>query len=124
VPYNGGTTTLQALWQGVPAVVLAGGHFVSRMGASFMTAAGLPEWVARDDEHYIEIARQMAADRSALLELKRGLRARLLARPAWHIETYAADFAAALQGMWQQWCDAPLSRAESAQAESAQAGAT
>jgi predicted O-linked N-acetylglucosamine transferase (SPINDLY family) len=124
VPYNGGTTTLQALWQGVPAVVLAGGHFVSRMGASFMTAAGLPEWVARDDEHYIEIARQMAADRSALLELKRGLRARLLARPAWHIETYAADFAAALQGMWQQWCDAPLSRAESAQAESAQVGAT
>jgi predicted O-linked N-acetylglucosamine transferase (SPINDLY family) len=38
VPYNGGTTTLQALWMGVPVVVLAGSHFVSLMGASFMTA--------------------------------------------------------------------------------------
>jgi predicted O-linked N-acetylglucosamine transferase (SPINDLY family) len=105
VPYNGGTTTLQAMWMGVPAVVLAGGHFVSRMGASFMSAAGLPQWIARDDAHYVEIARDMAADRAGLLALKRGLRQRLLSRPAWDIDTYARDFMAALQGMWQQWCD-------------------
>ena len=36
-PYNGGTTTLQALWMGVPLITLAGGNFVSRMGASFLT---------------------------------------------------------------------------------------
>jgi len=46
VPYNGGTTSLQALWMGAPVVVKAGGHFVSRMGALFMTAAGLADWVA------------------------------------------------------------------------------
>jgi hypothetical protein len=41
-PYNGGTTTLQALWMGVPVVSLAGGNFVSRMGASFLNTLGQP----------------------------------------------------------------------------------
>jgi len=107
VPYNGGTTTLQAMWQGVPVVAKAGGHFVSRMGASFMTAAGLPEWVAADDDGYVEVARRMAADRGALLELKRGLRQRLLARPGWDADAYAADFMRAMEGMWAQWCETP-----------------
>ena len=63
VPYNGGTTTLQALWMGVPVVVKEGQNFVSRMGASFMRAAGLPDWVAASDEDYVSIAARMAADR-------------------------------------------------------------
>ena len=105
VPYNGGTTTMQAMWQGVPVVVKAGGHFVSRMGASFMTAAGLSEWVANDDDHYVEIATRMAADRSALLELKRSMRLRLQARPAWNVDAYVHDFEQALQGMWRDWCE-------------------
>ena len=45
-PYNGGTTTLQALWMGVPVISLRGGNFVSRMGASFLTSLGHQEWVA------------------------------------------------------------------------------
>ncbi|OYU12069.1 MAG: hypothetical protein CFE38_09820 [Comamonadaceae bacterium PBBC1] len=83
VPYNGGTTSLQALWMGVPVITLEGEHFVSRLGASFMRAAGLPEWVADDDDQYLQIAVRMAKDRAALLQLKRGLRARLRALPGW-----------------------------------------
>jgi predicted O-linked N-acetylglucosamine transferase (SPINDLY family) len=104
VPYNGGTTTLQAMWQGVPVIAMAGGHFVSRMGASFMTAAGLPEWVAADEDGYVEIARRMAGDRRALLRLKRQLRELLRVLPAWDAQLYAADFGRALQGMWLDWC--------------------
>ncbi len=105
VPYNGGTTTLQAMWMGVPVVVKSGGHFVSRMGASFMTAAGLADWVAADDAAYVEVARRLAADRAALLALKRGLRARLQAAPAWDVATYRRDFNLAMLGMWQAWCE-------------------
>ena len=82
-PYNGGTTSLQALWMGVPVLTLEGGHFVSRMGASFMGAAGLGDWVARDEDDYVQTAVRMAADRQGLLALKRGLRARLLQLEAW-----------------------------------------
>jgi predicted O-linked N-acetylglucosamine transferase (SPINDLY family) len=85
VPYNGGTTSLQAMWMGVPLVTQMGGHFVSRMGASFMTAAGLPEWVAKNDDDYIAVAKKMAKDRNALLELKLGLRERLVKCPAWDV---------------------------------------
>ena len=103
-PYNGGTTTLQALWMGVPAVVKAGGNFVSRMGASFMTAAGLSEWVAESDADYVRIAAAMARDRQALLELKQGMRERLLASPAWDIDQYTRDFENALRQMWLAHC--------------------
>jgi predicted O-linked N-acetylglucosamine transferase (SPINDLY family) len=104
VPYNGGTTTLQAMWMGVPVVVRAGHSFVSRMGASFMTAAGLPDWVAADDEAYVVIAQRMAADRQALRLLKKGLRQRLQASPAWDIERHAKAFEAGLRAMWQARC--------------------
>ena len=104
VPYNGGTTTLQAMWMGVPVVVKEGQNFVSRMGASFMRAAGLPEWVAASDEDYVAIAARMAADRQALLDLKRCLRQRLLAAPAWRVDQYTRDFEQALRQMWLAHC--------------------
>ena len=50
IPYNGGTTTLQAMWMGVPVVVKEGNNFVSRMGASFMSSCGMVDWVAKDDD--------------------------------------------------------------------------
>lgn len=100
VPYNGGTTSLQALWMGVPVVVKTGGNFVSRMGASFMSAAGLNDWVAETDADYVRIAASMARDRQALLALKRGLRERLQAAPAWDIDQYTRDFENALRQMW------------------------
>jgi predicted O-linked N-acetylglucosamine transferase (SPINDLY family) len=103
VPYNGGTTTLQAMWMGVPVIVKTGNHFVSRMGASFMSAAGLSEWVAENDADYLRIAIQMGKDRNALLSLKQGLRKRLLNSPAWNVDHFTADFENALLTMWREY---------------------
>jgi predicted O-linked N-acetylglucosamine transferase (SPINDLY family) len=102
IPYNGGTTSLQALWMGVPVVVLEGAHFVSRMGASFMTAARLPEWIAEDEDDYVRIAAQMAMDRPKLKELKRGLRARLQALPGWDPARQTRSLEEAFVGMCHQ----------------------
>jgi predicted O-linked N-acetylglucosamine transferase (SPINDLY family) len=96
VPYNGGTTSLQAMWMGVPVLTQMGPHFVSRMGASFMTAAGLPEWVAKDDDDYVVIAEKMAKDRKALLKLKKGLRERLRSNSAWDVTAHTR----ALEQAW------------------------
>ncbi len=59
-PYNGGTTSLQALWMGCPLVSLVGHNFVSRMGASFLTHLGRSEWLAHDVEGYVAKATALA----------------------------------------------------------------
>jgi predicted O-linked N-acetylglucosamine transferase (SPINDLY family) len=99
VPYNGGTTSLQAMWMGVPVVTQRGHNFVSRMGASFMTAADLPEWVADDDEGYVRVAVEMAKDRKALLALKRGLRERLKAQRGWDVVAHTRAMEGAFERM-------------------------
>lgn len=105
VPYNGGTTTLQAMWMGVPAVVKEGAHFVSRMGASFMRAAGLDDWVAADDDAYVAIAVTKGRDRQALLQLKQGLRQRQLASPAWDVTQHTRNMEDALAAMARSCMD-------------------
>lgn len=99
VPYNGGTTSLQALCMGVPVVTKLGSSFVSRMGASFMTAAGLPHWVAQDDAGYVRIAVEQARERLALLALKRGLRERLQSAPGWNVVQHTRNLEAAIGRM-------------------------
>jgi predicted O-linked N-acetylglucosamine transferase (SPINDLY family) len=60
--------------------------------------------VAESDADYVRIAAAMAKDRQALLELKQGLRERLLATPAWDIDRYTRDFEHALRQMWLAHC--------------------
>lgn len=102
ISYNGGTTTLQALWMGVPVLTLAGGHFVSRMGASFLPGAGLEDWVAQSEEDFVARAVALTADRDGLVALKAGLRDSLRMRPAWDPDRYGSDFAAALRRIWRE----------------------
>ena len=103
-PYNGGTTTLQALWMGVPVVTLAGGNFVSRMGASFMHALGRPEWVASDAEDYLQVAVALARDPGSLRGGRTRLRQQMLASPLCDITRYVNNFEKLLQSMWAVYC--------------------
>ena len=76
-PYNGGTTTTEALWQGVPVLTFNGDRWASRTSRSLLLAAGLPEWVCNDREGYINAAIRLAhaADTPArLARLRGGLR--------------------------------------------------
>jgi predicted O-linked N-acetylglucosamine transferase (SPINDLY family) len=104
VQYNGGTTTLQALWMGVPVVTLQGVSFVQRMTASFLAQIGRTTWIAQDDAGYVEAAVRLAQDRQALMAEKTGLRARMMASPLWDIDLYARNFEACLRHAWQVYC--------------------
>jgi len=103
-PYNGGTTTLQALWMGVPVISLAGGNFVSRMGASFLTALGKPEWIATDDGHFRAIARELAAQLPALRRGRSELRQQMAASGLSDLDRYAEHFQGLLRRIWQHHC--------------------
>ncbi len=80
-PYNGATTTCEALWMGAPVVSLAGRSHASRMGLSLLSAAGLPE-LARDSEAgFLAAAAELAADPARLAALRLSLRDRLRTSP-------------------------------------------
>jgi predicted O-linked N-acetylglucosamine transferase (SPINDLY family) len=76
-PYNGGVTSCDALWMGVPLVALAGRTYVSRQGVSLMTHLGLPEFIAQTPDEYVQIAVRYATDLEALTAIRAGLRARM-----------------------------------------------
>lgn len=101
-PYPGGTTTCEALWMGVPTLTLAGDTLLSRQGASMLACVGLDEWVATDEEDYVERALFLAADVARLAQLRAGLREKVLASPLFDAPLFARHLEDALQGMWQQ----------------------
>ena len=99
-PYNGGTTSLQALWMGVPMVSLLGGNFVSRMGASFLHSLGRPEWLADSDGAYVRIARELAG-RVDELRASRGLfREQMAQSSLCDSHRYVRDFEQLFDRMW------------------------
>lgn len=79
LPFNGGFTTLQALWQGVPVVSLPGQRMAARTGASILSRLGLGEMLAADEAQYVQTAVALAQDEVQLLELRRRMRERMLA---------------------------------------------
>jgi protein O-GlcNAc transferase len=84
-PYNGGTTTTEALWQGVPVLAFNGDRWAARTSRSLLLAAGLQDWVLPDEEGYVQHATALAADPTTparLATLRRELRDRLRAAPA------------------------------------------
>ncbi|MEO5373224.1 MAG: tetratricopeptide repeat protein [Alphaproteobacteria bacterium] len=103
-PMAGGISTLEALWMGVPVVTLAGSTMTSRLGASILTAAGLPELVADTPERYRDIAVGLAADPGRRSDLRQGLRARMAASPVADAALYTRAVEAAYRTLWRQWC--------------------
>lgn len=76
-PYNGTTTTCEALWMGVPVVTRAGDVHMSRVGATLLHAAGLDDLVAQNAVEYVEAAVALAGDEERRRELRSILRRRL-----------------------------------------------
>jgi predicted O-linked N-acetylglucosamine transferase (SPINDLY family) len=103
-PYNGGTTTCDALWLGVPAVALTGQTFVSRMGYALLKNIGLPELAADSRQDYVKIAVNLAGNLERLKTLRAGMRERLAASPLRDEAGFTRNLEAAYREMWRKWC--------------------
>lgn len=103
-PYNGHTTSLDALWMGVPVVSLAGQPSVSRAGLSQLNNLGLPELVAHAEDEFVEIAAQLARDPERLKEFRATLRSRMEASVLMDGAHFTRQIEEAYRAMWQRWC--------------------
>lgn len=103
-PYNGGTTTCESLWMGVPVLAIAGTSTSGRTSISLLTAAGLQDWLAPDREGYVRMAIARSADPDSLARLRAGMRNHLRASPLMDGAAFARDFEGALSRAWRAWC--------------------
>lgn len=103
IPYNGGTTSLDAYWMGVPVVTLSGDAAVRRAGASFAHNLGLPQLVAATPDAFVDAARRLACHEPELSELRSTLRARLRGSPLMDAPQFARALEDAFRSAWQTW---------------------
>jgi protein O-GlcNAc transferase len=102
-PYHGTTTTMEALWTGVPVVTLAGGWHASRVGVSILARAGLDEMVAANASDYVRIATSLAAKPDLLVELRAAVRGMMVRAGMTDGARFTAEFETALRTLWRDW---------------------
>jgi predicted O-linked N-acetylglucosamine transferase (SPINDLY family) len=103
-PYCGTTTTCEAMWMGVPVVSLAGRTHVSRVGQSLLTAAGMPDLAAGDEDAYVRIAASLAKDLDKLASLRGGLRDRVEQSRLVDEVAFTRGLERAYREVWAKWC--------------------
>ncbi len=103
-PYNGTTTTCEALWMGIPVVVLTGNSHVSRVGVSLLSNVGLTEFVAETKDEYIRICSNLAKSPEKLLEIRKGMRSRMENSSLLDIDGFVSDIESEYRNMWRTFC--------------------
>jgi protein O-GlcNAc transferase len=103
-PYNGGITTLNALWMGVPTLTLAGHTVAGRAGAGILGHVGLDAFVARDAADFVRKGLSWTNHPSSLASVRARLRERFEQSAMGQPKLVAAGYECALRTMWQRWC--------------------
>jgi predicted O-linked N-acetylglucosamine transferase (SPINDLY family) len=101
--YNGGATTSNALWAGVPVLTVLGSHWVSRMSASALHAVGLPELVAADRDQYEQTAMELAGDPKRLQRLRMRLGRQRSTAPLFDTAGFTRHVEQAYLHMWARY---------------------
>ena len=103
-PYNGTTTSCDALAMGVPVVTLAGSRHVSRVTASQLGSLDLSSLVATSAEQYVNIAVDMALNPEKLTAIHRNLRERMQKSALMDYQGFTRQLEQKYRDIWKHWC--------------------
>ena len=101
--YNGGATTANALWAGVPVLTTLGGHWVSRMSASHLVSAGLSHWITSDLTSYEKVAVSCAVDREKYQRMRKELKANRKAAPLFRLDSFMRHYEEGLERISERY---------------------
>ncbi len=101
-PYSGTTTSVEGLWMGVPVITRRGDRFLSHIGESIASNAGLVDWIAKNDDDYVAKSVMHTTDLERLSTIRAHLRQQVLVSPLFDASRFARHFEAALWGMWEK----------------------
>ena len=103
-PYNGTTTTCEALWMGVPVISLTGDRHAGRVGLSLLTATGMENLVANSETEYIDIAKNLAANLNELSIMRKKLREKIQDSALCDSTAFAKKMETAYREIWKHYC--------------------
>ncbi len=103
-PFNGHTTVCDALWMGVPSIMMEGSSYASRFGGSALHSLGFEELIGRTPEQYTQIAVGLAGKLETLAEWRRTMRDRLRGSPLLDAAGFTRNLEEAYRTMWRDWC--------------------
>lgn len=104
-PYNGTTTTCEALWMGVPVITLVGQYHAGRVGVSLLSAAGCAEWISETEADFIRIAVELSEDLARLSEMRASMRESISASLLCDAGTFMNNLEVAYREVWRCWCE-------------------
>jgi predicted O-linked N-acetylglucosamine transferase (SPINDLY family) len=111
-PYCGGTSSLEALWMGVPVLTLRGDTSASRVTESILSVLGMDgDWVAEGSDDYVDQARARANDMRRLAQLRANLRSMMADSPVGNPTLYVSAIESAYRTVWRRWCGSQSCRA-------------
>ena len=113
-PYNGTTTSCEAMWMGVPIISLFGPNHASRVGLSLLSHVDLQQLAAASPEEYVNKAVALATEEALRIELRSTMRQRLQSSPLLNAENFAQKFEAAMRAIWNVYCENPTGKHEPA----------
>jgi protein O-GlcNAc transferase len=104
-PFNGLTTTCEAIWMGVPVITLAGIAYHSTAGNSLLSNIGLPELVARTPDEYVSTAINLARDLQRLKSIRQNLRNMMTDSPLCNAKRFTENLEMCYRRIWVKWCE-------------------
>lgn len=104
-PHNSGVTLFEHIYMGHPVVTLQGPPAIGKLASVLLHNIGHPEWIAHDEDQFVEIATDLASDIPRLVTFRDSLRSEMVASPIMDGPGFARDFEAACRAMWKDWCE-------------------
>ncbi|NVL89828.1 MAG: tetratricopeptide repeat protein, partial [Desulfobacterales bacterium] len=104
-PYNGTTTTCEAVWMGVPVIVLAGDYHASRVGVSLLSNIGLTDLITETSDAYVDTAVRLAGDLNWLQQMRTNLRHMITRSNLTDAQRFTGSLEDAYRQMWRCWCE-------------------
>ena len=103
-PYNGTTTNCDSFIMGVPVLTMKGTRHASRVTTSQLRALDMDSLIARDRDHYVDIAVRLASDISILNSIRQDLRGRLTRSALMDYQGFTRQLEIKYRDIWQSWC--------------------
>ena len=102
-PFQGNTTTCEAIWMGVPAIVLKGDRYLFHFGESIKANLNMHDWIAENRNEYISKAIKFSSDVDQLSKIRMNLRKIALQSPVFDAPRLSKHFSQMLWKMWEKF---------------------